>query len=42
MFRKTFINEILRPPFKASVFAKEVDRLDSNSRIFSFNPFEAN
>jgi hypothetical protein len=21
-----FINEILRPPFKASVFAKEVDR----------------
>ncbi|PZX95097.1 FAD-dependent oxidoreductase [Flavobacterium aquariorum] len=39
----TFINEILRPLFKANVFAKEVDRFgfgDINEYLI-FNPFEA-
>jgi hypothetical protein len=43
MFRKLpFINEILRPPFKASVLQRKLTVLIHwNSRIFSFNPFEA-
>jgi hypothetical protein len=38
-----FINEILRPPFKASVFAKEVDRFGFTGiqEYLVFNPFEA-
>ena len=38
-----FINEILRSPFKASVFAKEVDRFGFNGiqEYLVFNPFEA-
>jgi hypothetical protein len=42
MFGKLpFINEILRPPFKASVFAK-VDRFGfTGIQYLVFNPFEA-
>jgi glycine/D-amino acid oxidase-like deaminating enzyme len=38
-----FINEILRPLFKADVFAKEVDRFGFNGiqEYLVFNPFEA-
>ncbi len=38
-----FLNEILKPPFKADVFSKEVDRFAfANIKEYSiFNPFEA-
>lgn len=41
--RMPFVNEVLRPLFKADVFAKEVDRFDFKGiqEYLIFNPFEA-
>lgn len=41
--RMPFVNEVLKPLFKADVFAKEVDRFDFKGiqEYLIFNPFEA-